>query len=72
MAPPVASSWHYLLNAGCPLQWMAAGDGSGAGLEALPRDAAKQLQQERRAGGVQHLVDLLRQIEVGFCSRESP
>lgn len=40
-------------------------DGSGKkALESLPRKLQQQLQEERKAGGVQHLLDMLRQIEV--------
>jgi len=35
-----------------------------AALGRLPREVQKQVEGHRRAGGVQHLIDLLRQIQV--------
>ena len=39
-----------------------------AALGRLPREVQRQVEAHRKAGGVQHLLDLLRQIQVGFGS----
>ena len=41
----------------------ALSEGSAA-LGQLPRDVRQQVEAHRKAGGVQHLLDLLRQIQV--------
>ena len=44
----------------------ALSEGSAA-LGQLPREVRQQVDAHRKAGGVQHLLDLLRQIQVKFA-----
>ena len=44
---------------------MAQGISDEADSGQLPRDVAKQVEEHRRRGGVQHLVQMLRDIAVG-------
>ncbi len=52
------------------LHEQALSEGSAA-LGQLPRDVRQQVEAHRKAGGVQHLLDLLRQIQVTRCSSVS-
>lgn len=54
-------SCHCIRSCAQPLAFDAGGSG---GLDSLPRNVQKQLRDERKAGGVQHLLDMLHQIEV--------